>query len=182
MAMKKITKIILTLGTLLFIFTSCGDRGPIGPEGPRGPQGEPGPEILPTSFEFNATLLPSNEFEHYANIPEEIDVLESDVVLGFVLEDYIAEDDLEVWRQLPITDFNNKGTVMINIDFTFVDVRIFMDANYSLTSSDGYEDLLVRAVHIPSNFMAKFQPNALTTIQSPSELEELLGMEIKTIE
>lgn len=180
--MKKIIKIILTLGTLLFVLVSCGERGPVGPEGPRGPQGDPGPEILPSSFEFNASLLPSNGFEYFADIPGGIDVLDSDVVLGFVLEDYIPEDDLEVWRQLPLTDFNEKGTVMINFDFTFVDVRIFMDANYFLTVSDGYQDLLVRAVHIPANYMAKLQPNALKNVQSPSELEEFLGIDIKNIQ
>lgn len=177
--MKKFTLLPALLITSLLLFSSCGERGPVGPIGPQGPQGPPGPEILPASFEFNASLLPSNGFEFFNEIPESIEVLDSDVVLAFVLEDYIEEDDLEVWRQLPVTDFNTRGTVIINFDFTFVDIRIFMDASYPLGISDGYDELLIRAVHIPANFAAKLKPDALKDLNSPKELENLLGTEIK---
>lgn len=180
--MKSRTSLFTVLITLLLFLSSCGERGPVGPIGPQGPQGAPGPEILPTSFEFNASLLPSNGFEFFSEIPSSIEVIDSDVVLAFVLEDYIPEDDLEVWRQLPITEFNPRGTVLINYDFTLVDVRIFLDASYPLGSADGYDELLIRAVHIPSNFASKLRPNAFENVTSPHELEEILGIRIKKIE
>lgn len=179
--MKSIITLLTIVITSALFLTSCGERGPVGPRGPEGPQGAPGPEILPTSFEFNASLLPSNGFEFFSEIPASIEVLDSDVVLAFVLEDFIPEDDLEVWRQLPITEFNSRGTVLINYDFTFVDVRIFLDASYSLGIADGYDELLVRAVHIPSNFASKLKPGAFKEISSPQELEELLGTTIRKI-
>lgn len=175
--MKRIIKAITAFLLMTAFLVSCGERGPVGPEGPPGP---PGPEILPTSFEFNATLLPSNNFEFYSDIPNSIEVLDSDVVLAFVLDD-VTNDDLEVWRQLPITEFNSKGTVLFNFDFTLVDVRLFLDADYFLTASDGYEGVLIRAVHIPSNFAAKMKSDTFSGIQSPDELEEFLGVEIRKL-
>lgn len=179
--MKKAIKFLFATISFLLLLTSCGERGPIGPEGPRGPQGPAGPEILPSSFEFNATLLPSNGFEFFSDIPGQIEVLDSDVVLAFVLEDYIPEEDLEVWRQLPLTEFNSRGTLLFSFDFTLVDVRVFLEANYNLTFSDGFEDVLIRAVHIPSNFAAKMKPDAFQDIQSPDELEEMIGHPIQRI-
>lgn len=163
------------------VFASCTINEGVGPEGPPGPQGPPGPEILPTAFEYNATLLPSNGFEFYQEIPTSVEVLQQDVLLAFVLEEYIPEDDLEVWRQLPITDFNSRGTVIFDFDFTLVDIRLFLYANYPLSFSDGYEDVLIRAVHIPANFAAKMKPGALNEIQHPDKLESLLGVEIRKI-
>lgn len=174
--MKKIIKTIAALLFMTVVLISCGERGPVGPEGPPGPAG---PEILPTSFEFNADLNPGNDFEFFSDIPEDIEVFDSDVVIAFVLEDYIEEDDLEVWRQLPITEFNSRGTVLFDFDYTLVDVRVFLDANYSLGTSDGYQDVLIRAVHIPANFAAKMKTESLRSIKTPDELEEFMGVEIR---
>jgi len=179
--MKRSIKTIAALIFLTLFLNSCGDRGPVGPEGPQGPQGPPGPEILPTSFEFNATLLPENEFEFFSDIPTDIEVLDSDVIIAFVLEDFIEQDDLEVWRQLPITEFNSRGTLLFDFDFTLVDVRIFLDANYNLSVSDGFEGVLIRAVHIPANFAAKMKTESLRNIQSPDELEQFLGVDIRKL-
>lgn len=176
--MKKIIKTIAALLFMTVVLISCGERGPVGPEGPPGPAG---PEILPTSFEFNANLSPSNDFEYINEIPNDIEVFDSDVVIAFILEDYIEQDDLEVWRQLPITEFNSKGTILFDFDYTLIDVRIFLDANYFLTASDGYQDVLIRAVHIPANFAAKIKTDALKSIQSPDELEQFLGLKIQNL-
>ena len=173
--MKKIIKALAAIIFISFFLVSCGERGPVGPPGP------PGPDILPTSFEFNASLSTGNNFEFFSDIPAEIEVLDSDVVLAFVLEDYIEQDDLEVWRQLPITEFNSRGTVLFNFDFTFVDVRVFLDASYPLTASDGYQDVLIRAVHIPADFAAKMKENTLTSVQSPEELEKILGLDVRQL-
>lgn len=174
--MKKIVKTIAALLLMTAFLVSCGGRGPTGPEGPPGPAG---PDILPTSFEFNATLTPGNNFEFYHEIPGTIEVYESDVVIAFVLE---GEDgDLDVWRQLPITEFNSRGTILFDFDFTAADVRVFLDANYNLMTSDGYNGVLIRAVHIPADFAAKMKLNAFMDVQSPDELEQLLGIEIRKL-
>ncbi len=177
--MKNLIKRLTVFIILTLFIASCSGRGPVGPE---GPQGEPGPEILPTSFEFNATLLPSNGYEFYHSIPGQIDIIDSDVVLAFILEDYIEEDDLEVWRKLPITEFNSRGTLLIDYDFTLIDVRIFLNSNYNLNITDGLEDVLIRAVHIPSNFVAKIRGDqSLEQIETYQELQAFLGNNIVKI-
>ncbi len=177
--MKKSIIYVSTLLFILFSLTACGERGPTGPEGPQGP---PGPEILPVAFEFNVTLNQQNGFEFFQEIPGQIDVLEQDVMLAFVLEDYIPEDDLEVWRKLPITEFNTRGTLLIDYDFTLIDLRIFLDANYSLGNNDSFEDILIRAVHIPADFAAKStHTNLFESIETFDDLELLLGVEVKKL-
>ena len=177
--MKKLIKYLMAFLLLFFAMVSCGERGPTGPEGPPGP---PGPEILPVAFEFNATINQQNGFEFFQEIPSQIDVFEQDVMLVFVLEDYIPEDDLEVWRKLPITEFNSRGTLLFDYDFTVIDVRLFLDANYNLGSNDGFEDVLIRAVHIPADFMAKMKgTNTIKDAESIEVLEQLLGVDIRRL-
>ncbi|MEX2411721.1 MAG: hypothetical protein WD607_10210, partial [Candidatus Paceibacterota bacterium] len=159
-----------------FLLSSCGERGPVGPEGP------PGPNILPTSFEFPIDLTLSNGFEFIREIPGQIEVLNSDVMIAYVLEDYIEEDDMDVWRQLPVTDFNNRGTRLFDFDFTRVDLRLFLDANYSLGAADELRDVLVRAVHIPADFVNNAKAKDLQNAKSVQEIEQILGTEVQDLE
>lgn len=176
--MKKLIKFLFACVSIFLLLTSCGERGPVGPEGPRGPQGPAGPTILPTSFEFSADLTLNNGFEFFADIPSSIEVLDSDVILAFVLEDYIPEDDLEVWRKLPVTEFTSQGTRLLDYDFTFVDMRVFMDANYTLRSTDEFRDLLIRGVHVPADFTASSTAK-LKGAETFRDLEEMLGVTIE---
>jgi len=178
--MKKIFKFLLAC-TIMFLLSSCGERGPVGPEGPRGPGGQPGPEILPTSFEFPINLTQNNGFEFFRDIPGQIEVLNSDMMIAYVLEDYIEEDDLDVWRQLPVTDFNNRGTRLFDFDFTRVDIRLFLDANYSLGSADELRDILIRAVHIPADFINSAKAKDLENAKSVQEIEQILGTEVQDL-
>lgn len=179
--MKKMTKFIFSAIAFFLLLTGCGERGPVGPEGPRGPQGPAGPEVLPVSFEFEADLLQSTNFEYFQEIPEDIEVFESDVMLAYVLEDYIEEDDLEVWRKLPLTEFNNSGTTILDFDYTVADIRIFQHANYGLGAADQYEGLLIRAVHVPAEMLTTMKLNNLTSAETYAEMESVLGGKIEAV-
>lgn len=172
--MKFLNLFIKFIILFAFFFTSCG-------EGPAGPQGPAGPEVLPISFEFNATLVQENGFEDFHDIPAQIDVFDSDMVLVYILEDFIEEEDLDVWRQLPLTEFTSQGTTIINFDFSAVDIRVFMEANYVMGPNDGFEGVLMRAVHIPADFLGKFKNDAFKNVQSLNEIEQQLGVEIKDL-
>jgi len=176
--MKKLIKFFITAIAIFLMLSGCGERGPVGPEGPQGPAG---PEVIPTSFEFEADLLQSNGFEFFQDIPSGIEVFDSDVVLAYVLEDYLPDEDLEVWRQLPLTEFNSSGTSIINFDYTFVDVRIFMDSNYNLGSADEYSGLLIRAVHVPAGFISNQKTLELSEAKSYSEVEKILDGKIRSL-
>lgn len=176
--LTKFYLILISIFLLIFYIGCEGDRGPAGPEGPEGP---PGAEILPVSFEFTANLTTQNNFEFLQDIPAEIEVFDSDVIIVFVLED-ILEDDTEVWRQLPITEFNERGTRLLTFDFTFADVRLFLDANYELGSADEFTDVLFRGVHIPADFVADFQASSeIENARTVEELELILETDIETI-
>ncbi|MFO7847800.1 MAG: hypothetical protein R6V27_14635 [Balneolaceae bacterium] len=179
--MKKTFKFLLSVVTLFLLLTGCGERGPVGPEGPRGPQGPAGPEILPVSFEFEADLLQSNGFEFFQDIPADIEVFESDVMLAYVLEDYIEEDDLEVWRKLPLTEFNSSGTTILDFDYTAADIRVFQHANYDLGAADQYEELLIRAVHVPAEMLTTMKLNKLTDAETYTEMESVVGGKIEAV-
>jgi len=179
--MKKMIKFLFAAISIFLLLQGCGERGPMGPEGPRGPQGPQGPEILPTSFEFEVDLLRSNNFEYIQGIPSQIEVLNSDVMLVYVFEDYIPEDDLEVWRKMPITEFNNRGTLLLDFDFTFIDVRIFLDANYTLGSADELEGMLVRAVHIPADFLNSGKAQKVVSAETFGEMQSIIGEEIPNL-
>ena len=179
--MKKMIKFFITAIAMFLMLSGCGERGPVGPEGPRGPQGPPGPDVIPTSFEFEADLLQSNGFEFFQDIPAGIEVFDSDVMLAYVLEDYLPDPDLEVWRQLPITEFNSDGTVLLNFDYTVVDLRIFMEANYNLGAADEYVGLLIRAVHVPAGFMSNQKIMKLNEVESYAELEKMLEGNIRKL-
>lgn len=174
--MKKSIKFLITTIALFLLLQGCGDRGPVGPEGP------PGPEILPTSFEFTIDLLEQNGFEWFEDIPGQIEVLNSDVILAFVFEDFDEEADLEIWRKLPITEFNSRGTLLFDYDFTLIDMRIFLDANYTLSAADEFDDVLIRGVHVPSNFLqnAKSKSN-LKQSSTFDDLEKKLGVKIQRL-
>jgi len=166
--------LIFSILAIALLFSGC--------EGDQGPAGPPGPEILPVSFEFEASLNEDNNFEFLQAIPAEIEVFDSDVVLVFVLEDFIEEDDLEVWRQLPITEFNERGTLILNFDFTLVDVRLFFDANYQLGAVDELNNVIFRGVHVPSDFIANAQvAGEVAGAATIPELEKILDTKIKSI-
>ncbi|MEX0905975.1 MAG: hypothetical protein WD604_10360 [Balneolaceae bacterium] len=157
-----------------FFITAC--------EGPAGPEGPPGPEVIPVSFEFEADLLQDNDFEFFREIPGQIEVFGSDVMLAYVLEDYIEEDDLEVWRQLPLTDFTENGTRVMSFDHTVTDIRVFLDADYALGQADEFEDLLIRAVHVPAGLVSENNMQKVQQAASVRELESVLGTKIRQVD
>lgn len=178
--MKKMTKFLFSSIAFFLLLSGCGEQGPVGPQGPEGPAG---PNILPTSFEFEVDLNQSNDFSFVQGIPSGIDVLNQDVMLVYVFEDYIEEDDLDVWRKLPLTEFNDNGTLLYDFDFTRIDVRVFLDANYTLGPSDEFQDLLIRAVHVPADFLdtGNFKTQALKA-ETFGELEQVLGTDIRKLD
>jgi len=176
--MKKAIKFLVAAISIFLLLNSCTERGPMGPEGPQGPAG---PNILPTSFEFEIDLLRSNNFEYYQDIPSQIEVFNSDMILAYVLEDYIPEDDLDVWRKLPLTEFNDRGTLLLDFDFTAVDMHYFLRANYSLGSADELDGLLIRAVHIPADFLNSNKMQKILGAETFGEMERALGTDVQSI-
>ncbi|CAN5208108.1 hypothetical protein BH23BAC3_BH23BAC3_10760 [soil metagenome] len=179
--MKKIIKFLIASISIFLLLNGCSERGPMGPEGPSGAQGPAGPTILPTSFEFEIDLLRANNFEYYQDIPSQIEVFNSDMILAYVLEDFIPEDDLDVWRKLPLTEFNDRGTLQLDFDFTAVDMHFFLHSNYTLGSADELDGLLIRAVHIPADFLNSNKAQKILDAETYDEIEMIIGSEMQSI-
>jgi len=135
--------LLLAISTTI-IFTSC--------EGPSGPPGPPGDTILGQVFEANINLNEANDYFRRVNFPSNIVVYESDVVLVYLLE--YVDNGIDVWSQLPQTYFLDQGTLLYTFEHTFVDVDIFLDANFNLQTlgSDFTDDLIFRIAILPAEY------------------------------
>lgn len=151
-----------TLAISLFFLGSCtfnGQDGAPGPQGPRGPQGPAGQDGKDGEeayvFEYvDLTFSASNEYSLLLEFPSDFQMLESDKVLVYFLYDYIEEDDLDIWRALPQTEFTDFGTLIYNYDFTIFDVNLFLDSNFDLNllGASYTDNWIARVVVVPGQF------------------------------
>ncbi len=150
-----------------------GPQGPQGPDGPQGPAGESG-----YVFEYEDVDFTAPEYEVFLPFPNDFESLSSDVALVYLLWDVVKVDgvDTEVWRQVPQTLLTNQGTLQYNFDFSMVDVRLFMDADFSMDilGANDTDDWIVRVVIVPGNFW-----NSARTSSGDipyNDLKEMLGL------
>ncbi|WP_029033698.1 hypothetical protein [Salinimicrobium terrae] len=149
--MKKIT---LLFAFIAFSLTSCSSDEP----GPPGPPGEPGINILgqtfgdltARSFDFDSDF---NLYNHYFEIPADVEVFESDAILAYRLE---VIGDVETWSLLPKSYFLNDGRIIqYSFNHTDEDVEIVITGNFDLATLD--EDYLqnqyFKFVVVPSEFV-----------------------------
>ncbi len=138
--------LLLAFSTTL-IFTSCE-----GPSGPPGLPGLDGETILGQVFEANITFTEGNGYGRLITFPSSIEVYESDVVLVYLLEEVV--NGYDVWSQLPQTYFLLQGTLLYTFDHTFLDVNIFLDANFNLSTlgSNYTDDQIFRIAILPAEY------------------------------
>ena len=154
----------------------------VGPAGPMGPQGDDGP-IGPKGdsgfvFEFEQVNFTEPDYEVFLPYPDDFESLSSDVALVYFLWDVVEVDgvDTEVWRQIPQTILTDDGMLQYNFDFTMVDVRLFMAAEFDLAllGAADTDDWIVRVVIVPGDFWnsARLMPGEIQY----NDLKEMLGL------
>ena len=118
-----------------------------------GPAGPPGYDNLGKVFETTINFNQGNGYARLVTFPSDIVVYESDVVMVYMLEE-VVDGDIDVWSQLPQTYFLNQGTLLYTFDHTFLDVNIFLDANFNLnTLGSNYTDNQVfRIAILPAEY------------------------------
>jgi len=143
--------------TLLFfviVIISC--EGTVGPPGPPGPQGVPGEDgaggLIGQVIEVEADLNAATNFEYFVELPSDIEVYESDVVVVYRLMEVF--DGLDVWEPLPQTIFRNDDILLYAFDYTLFDVRLFLDGTVDFNKLDpnDTDDLIFRIAVIPADF------------------------------
>ena len=144
---KKLSMVVLLFVGLL---TSC--VGDIGPQGPPGFDGADG--LIGSIFEIEATFTEANAYEAFADIPNSINIFDSDVVLGYILSG--NEDGVDIWEPLPQTLFFGNDILLYGYDYTVADIRFFLDGTIDFSTLDAlYTDGIVfRVAVIPADFAA----------------------------
>ena len=93
--------------------------------------------ILNQVFETTIDFTSSNDYSQLVDIPIDIEVYESDVILVYWLEDVISDgsgDTFDVWTPLPQTIYTNQGSFQYSFNHTFIDVFLFMQGDINLNS------------------------------------------------
>lgn len=150
--MKKLTAIVLAL-----ILISCqGNPGPAGPEGPQGPPGPVG-----QAYEVQTSFDESNDYSIISAFPDNIEVLESDIVMVYLLWEVDQETGNDVWQPLPVSVFFDDGELQYAFDHTLADVQLFLtgDKDLSTAGDEFTQDQIFRIAILPVDYVQSNKMN-----------------------
>ncbi len=154
------------IGAFIVLFTvACeGPEGPPGRDGFDGLDGLDGldgiqgqvVEVDGINFDYDgdanlfSTLINYGDVTDFETIPE-------DAVLVYRYTGTVDLDDgstADVWSQIPQNYFLPEGTIQYVFEHTYVDVELFIDGNFDLStlSTDFTDNQLFRIVFIPSEY------------------------------
>lgn len=140
----------------LFTLTSCSSDGEVGPRGPQGPPGEPGADgLIATVYETEAlNFTADNGYSEIVDIPSNIEIFDSDVILVYLLEGVDEETNADIWTLLPQIFYLDDGELVYNYNYTSDNVAIFLDGNAQLENLDAVytENQIFRIVVVPAGF------------------------------
>lgn len=141
--MRKITALLL----ILFIVSCEGNPGPIGPEGPPGPVGQ--------GFEVQASFSQSNDYTQIFAFPDDIEVLQTDIVAVYLLWEVDPETGNDVWQPLPVSVFFNDGELQYAFDHSVADVKLFLtgDTDLSTVGDEYTQDQIFRVAVLPVDYV-----------------------------
>jgi hypothetical protein len=139
--------IIVAIGTIL----SCKREGPPGPPGPKGE------ELLATVYDVTVDFTSQNSYSVVFDFTPQI--YTSDLVLVYIRWD--TDQGRPIWRLLPQVVPFPSGILQYNFDYTFLDVRLFMEAEFNLSGlgSEWTRNQVFRIVVVPGDFGGKMDYN-----------------------
>ncbi|MCP4884870.1 MAG: collagen-like protein [Flavobacteriales bacterium] len=170
-------KKLYTLFLFSLILVSCeGTVGPPGPPGPQGPSGQDGTGLLGLVFEVEADLNAGNNFEYFVEIPSEIEVFESDVIMVYRLMGVFEGND--IWEPLPQTIFRDSGVLLYGFDYTLFDVRLFLDGTADVTrlSPEDTDNQIFRIAVIPADFAKDIDVKKMSKVMEALQIEDVKRM------
>lgn len=146
---------ILTIITVFaLLLTSC--TGEQGPPGFDGFDGQDGVNFVGQSFERTIDFTSANNYEESIEIPLDIDLFESDMVLVYHLRGQV--DGYDVWKALPETIYISAGEeFQYNFEHNYDFVTIFIESHptfdFNLLLDDERFDQTFRIVVLPVDFV-----------------------------
>jgi hypothetical protein len=131
----------------LFLISCQGEPGPVGPEGPPGPVG--------SAYEAQASFSEENNYSVIWAIPDNIEVLESDIVMVYLLWEVDQNTGNDVWQPLPVSIFFDDGELQYGFDHTVVDVQLFLtgDTDLSTVGDEFTQDQIFRIAILPVDYV-----------------------------
>ena len=167
--MKNVFKAILLTIAISFSLTSC--------DGEDGRDGIDAVNIVGTTYELGGIdFTTGNNYSLTGEIiPEDIEVLESDVVVVYRLVN-VDPTVGEIWEPLPQTHFVDQGIFQFSYDFSIDDVNIYLTADFDLDTFNDTSftnDQIFRFVVVPADFSS-----GDITIDSAKVLESMSTMDV----
>lgn len=172
--MKKILS-LFAIFSLFFISCSSDSNGE---RGPQGPPGEDGVNIVGQAFEITEVDFNGPEYSIFSEIPSDIEILDTDIVLVYWLED-VDDDGNDIWSLIPQTIYFDDGQFQYTYNHTDFDVNIFLQGNIDLgTLGDRYaQDQVFKVVVLPVDYAA----NASVDVSSYQNLKTSIDIEESNI-
>ena len=147
-------RIFTFISVFTLLLTACtGDQGPPGFD---GRDGQDGVNFVGQSFERTIDFTSTNGYQETLEIPIDIDLVESDMVLVYHLKGQV--DGFDVWKSLPETVYISAGEeFQYNFEHNFDFVTIFIEShptfNFSLLLDDEIINQTFRIVVLPVDFI-----------------------------
>ena len=166
--MKKISLFLLFS---IVLFMSCeGPQGPPGFDGFDGFDGADG--LIGSIFEVEADFTPDG-YEYSVDIPASIEVFDTDIVMAYVLTEVL--DGVDIWEPLPQTLFFGNEILLYGYDYTFSDVRFFLDGTIDLNSLGALytDNILFRVAVIPADFAASIDVSNINEVMDAIQLKSV---------
>ena len=163
------------LALTFILFTAC--EGPQGPPGFDGRDGINADEYAALSFERTINFeFFSDSGLHEAFVDLPFDILDSDVVLIYRLEDIVEIDGIptEAWSPLPQNFFLNESEIIQYIfNHTFADVQLLIDGNFDLSTleNDFTQNQRFRFVILPADAINGIDISNLNEVIQAFEIE-----------
>jgi len=147
--MRKFLSFIVLASLFFASCSSDGDRGP------QGPPGEDGTNIVGQAFEVTGVDFNGPEYSIFAEIPAGIEVLPTDSILVYWLED-VDDDGNDIWSLMPQTIYFDDGQFQYTYNHTDFDVNIFLEGNIDpATLGARYtQDQVFKVVVLPVDYAA----------------------------
>jgi hypothetical protein len=168
-------KKLLLLPIISLLLVSC--QGDPGPPGRDGVDGLDGINILGQIFEAQVDFNANNNYEVLVDIPTQIEVFDTDVVIAYIL---IGENNgIDIWEPLPQTLFFNDGILLYGYNFTFEDILFFLDGTvlFDNLPPETTQGVIFRVAILPADAANGLDLNNFENVMNSLKNKEIIRLD-----
>ncbi len=167
-------KKLLLLSIISLLLVSCqGDPGPPGRDGANGLDGI---NILGQIFEAQVDFNANNNYEVLVDIPTQIEVFDTDVVIAYILIG--TNNGVDIWEPLPQTLFFDDGILLYGYNFTFEDVLFFLDGTvfFDNLPPETTQGVIFRVAILPADVAKGLDLTNLENVMNSLKNKEIIKL------